>query len=31
MPIIQVQVIEGRTDEQLSKLIESLRMQLLKV
>lgn len=24
MPIIQVQVIEGRTDEQLSKLMESL-------
>jgi 4-oxalocrotonate tautomerase len=24
MPIIQVQVIEGRTDEQLSKLLESL-------
>lgn len=24
MPIIHVQVIEGRTDEQLSKLMESL-------
>ncbi|WP_281249423.1 4-oxalocrotonate tautomerase [Fictibacillus arsenicus] len=24
MPIIQVQVIEGRTDEQLSKLMDSL-------